>query len=125
MSGYAVMIDLSSYRAVAGPFPSEGDEPGSTYPDYEIETYLDLKDGPPPTPIPLPPTGEQSNAQRDRLLTMAALRIAPLQDAVDLDLATAEDIAMLKKWKKYRVDVNRTTEQSGWPHEVSWPVEPA
>lgn len=76
----------------------------------------------PPEPEVPPPTPEQAiannTAERDRLLAAATLAIAPLQDAVDLDEATAEDIATLKKWKQYRVAVNRidlTLESPGWP----------
>ena len=45
--------------------------------------------------------------QRDSLLALAAIRIAPLQDAVDLDDASDEEVALLKKWKQYRVALNR------------------
>lgn len=63
-------------------------------------------------------------SQRDRLITLAATRIAPLQDAVDLDDATEGDVANLKKWKQYRVAVNRVPDQAGFPNEIVWPVEP-
>lgn len=56
--------------------------------------------------------------KRDQLLDLATLRIAPLQDAVDLDDASAKDIALLKKWKQFRVAVNRldlTAESIAWP----------
>ncbi len=129
MSGYAVMIDRSSYRAVAGPSPLDGDDLESAYPNYDMETYLPFEEGPPPDPIPLPPTVEQmmvaANLERDRLLTLAAIRIAPLQDAVDLDQATAEDVALLKKWKQYRVDVNRVPDQVDYPHNILWPMDPS
>lgn len=62
---------------------------------------------------------------RDGLLALATLRINPLQDAVDLDEATPEDVANLKLWKQYRVAVNRVTDQAGWPSAVTWPTQPA
>ena len=75
------------------------------------------------------PTPEQllvmANDKRDELLNLAALRIAPLQDAVDLDQATPEDAANLKLWKKYRVAVNRIHEQPGFPVTIEWPEQPA
>ncbi len=75
------------------------------------------------------PTPEQvlaeANAQRDLLLTVAGLRVAPLQDAVDLDIATASDTANLKLWKQYRVAVNRVSEQPGFPATINWPAPPA
>ena len=45
--------------------------------------------------------------QRDLLLKAADLAVAPLQDAVDLQIATTADQALLTKWKQYRVAVNR------------------
>jgi len=41
------------------------------------------------------------------LLSHANEKIAYLQDAVDLEIATDEEIALLKEWKKYRVLLNR------------------
>lgn len=74
------------------------------------------------------PTEEQilkgAHAKRDNLLSLAALRIAPLQDAVDLDVATPDDIANLKLWKQYRLDVSRTPSQEGFPLTIEWPAEP-
>lgn len=67
----------------------------------------------------------QALIARDGLLAVAALRIAPLQDAVDVDDATPNDVAMLKKWKQYRVALNRIDQQSGYPTEIEWPVEPS
>ncbi|NMZ37094.1 tail fiber assembly protein [Pseudomonas proteolytica] len=62
---------------------------------------------------------------RDSLLAIAALRIAPLQDAVDVDDASPDDVAKLKKWKQYRVALNRIDQQAGYPTEIEWPVEPS
>lgn len=63
-------------------------------------------------------------AERDRLMAWATIRIAPLQDAVDIDEASAAEIAMLKKWKQYRVALNRIQDQPGFPTDVTWPVSP-
>lgn len=75
------------------------------------------------------PTPEQvlqsANAQRDSLLAVAGLRIAPLQDAVDLGSATDTDTANLKLWKQYRVAVNRVSDQAGFPATINWPAPPA
>ena len=129
MSGYAVSIDLSYYRAVQGPLQEDGDPEGSTYPDYSVETYLPFDQGPPPQPIPVPPTAEEARKsalfERDRLLVTAAIRIAPLQDAVDLGDATPADEANLKKWKQYRVALNRIDQQAGFPEIIEWPLSPA
>lgn len=63
-------------------------------------------------------------AQRDYLLGVAAIRIAPLQDAVDLERATPEGVAMLKQWKGYRVDLNEIDQQEGFPQHIEWPRTP-
>ncbi|MEM4988842.1 tail fiber assembly protein [Collimonas sp. H4R21] len=76
-----------------------------------------------------PPTDAQlidaAKAKRDALLANAADAIAPLQDAVDLDVATQEEIGLLTKWKQYRVDVNRIQNLPQYPRAIAWPVPPA
>lgn len=62
--------------------------------------------------------------QRDRLIGVSATRIAPLQDAVDLEVATPAEVAMLKKWKQYRIAVNRVPDQEGFPTQITWPTQP-
>ena len=63
-------------------------------------------------------------AQRDSLLAMATDKTAPLQDAVDLDMATYEEAASLKAWKKYRVLLIRIEQQAGFPDSIEWPIFP-
>lgn len=63
-------------------------------------------------------------AKRDQLLREAATRISPLQDAVELGEATATEEASLKKWKQYRVAVNRVDQQPGFPASIEWPSVP-
>lgn len=48
--------------------------------------------------------------------------IAPLQDAVDISIATDTEIARLAEWKRYRVALSRidTNEAAG----IEWPVRP-
>ncbi|ECM4408883.1 tail fiber assembly protein, partial [Salmonella enterica subsp. enterica serovar Give] len=45
----------------------------------------------------------EAEGTKSRLLQMASEKIAPLQDAVDLGLATDDEKAQLDEWKKYRV----------------------
>ncbi len=66
----------------------------------------------------------QTLIAREGLLVVATLRIAPLQDAVDIDDATSNDLAMLKKWKQYRVALSRIEQQAGFPLTIEWPVAP-
>lgn len=78
--------------------------------------------------LPSPPVEqfrEMALSERDRGLSVAALRIAPLQDAVDLDDASEADLAELKKWKQYRVALNRIELQAGFPTNIDWPVLPS
>lgn len=60
-----------------------------------------------------------------RLRSVADSAIAPLQDAVDLDEATAEEVALLTAWKRYRVALNRLPDQEGYPNDIDWPAPPA
>lgn len=63
-------------------------------------------------------------AERDRRLSMASLRIAPLQDAADLGRATETEKDLLLQWKQYRVDINRVSDQLGFPVTIEWPIAP-
>lgn len=65
-----------------------------------------------------------ANAEIENLLTTATTKIAQLQDAVDLGIATIEETASLTKWKTYRVLVNRVPTQSGYPTTIDWPPVP-
>ncbi len=50
------------------------------------------------------------------LLATAAVYIAPLQDAVDLGIATDAETAALAAWQTYRVQLNRIdTSDPQWP----------
>lgn len=75
--------------------------------------------------VPPAPTPEEvktaNSSMRDTLLTLAALAIAPLQDAEDLEESTPDEVAALKKWKQYRVAINRVelTQQN-----LTWPSAP-
>ncbi len=63
-------------------------------------------------------------AVRDDQLRLAALRIAPLQDAHDLgDISEVEE-SLLTSWKRYRVALNRIEQQEGYPINVIWPPMP-
>ncbi|HHS2249699.1 TPA: tail fiber assembly protein [Salmonella enterica subsp. enterica] len=58
----------------------------------------------------------EAEGTKSRLLQMASGKIAPLQDAVDLGIATDDEKAQLDEWKKYRVLINRVdTSAPSWP----------
>lgn len=67
---------------------------------------------------------QQAMKDRDALLATAAIRIAPLQDAVELGKATADEEASLHNWKTYRVNLNRIEDQVSFPLVIDWPSEP-
>lgn len=48
--------------------------------------------------------------------------IAPLQDAIDISIATNEEITRLSEWKRYRVELSRI-DVSKAP-DISWPEKP-
>ncbi|EEF1143526.1 tail fiber assembly protein [Salmonella enterica subsp. enterica serovar Javiana] len=59
----------------------------------------------------------EAEGTKSRLLLMASGKIAPLQDAVDLDEATDKEKASLLAWRKCRVLVNRVdTTNPDWPY---------
>jgi Caudovirales tail fibre assembly protein. len=86
-------------------------------------------DGYPQLVVPPPATQEQLSSSalsmRDDLLRAAALHVAPLKDAVDIGEATAAEEQQLLAWKKYRVALNRITEQPGFPTVIEWPDMPS
>lgn len=59
---------------------------------------------------------EDAESLKQQLYEKATAVIAPLQDAVDLEIATEEEKTMLQAWKKYRVFLNRVdTAKPVWP----------
>ncbi|EJA5032632.1 tail fiber assembly protein [Salmonella enterica] len=64
----------------------------------------------------------EADETKNRLLQMASGKIAPLQDAVDLGIATDDEKARLDEWKKYRVRVNRVDTSTA--PKIDWPKKP-
>ncbi|SUC46993.1 Caudovirales tail fibre assembly protein [Providencia stuartii] len=81
----------------------------------EVEAYLN----PPISKEQLIAGAEQ---QKQLLLAEANNAIAPLQDAIDLGMATEAETAALQAWKKYRVLLNRV-DTSTAPN-IDWPEKP-
>lgn len=73
-----------------------------------------------------PPTHEEARRNAEYMkrqkMDEAARMIAPLQDAVDLDMATEAEKAALLAWKKYRVLLNRVDISSA--PDIDWPEPP-
>ncbi|MEX5353684.1 tail fiber assembly protein [Pseudomonas juntendi] len=60
----------------------------------------------------------------DKKLAEASMRIMPLEDAVDIGVATEEEQASLRAWKRYRIELNRVPQQIGYPLSIQWPLSP-
>ncbi|HFS5790663.1 TPA: tail fiber assembly protein [Citrobacter werkmanii] len=85
-----------------------------------VNGYPVLQDVEGPTPSRLK---ESADEKKQTLMMGAAEMIAPLQDAVDLDIATEDEKSQLLAWKKYRVLLNRV-DTSKAP-DIDWPEKPA
>lgn len=89
-------------------------------PDDEFPAGVDILggwrfDGRKITQVEIDPMTE-NEATKLRLITEASAIIAPLQDAVELSMATEKEIQELSEWKKYRVLLNRVDSVSPvWP----------
>ncbi len=81
----------------------------------EVDAYLN-------PPISKEQLITEAEIQKQSLLAEANNAIAPLQDAVDLDMATDEELSALQKWKKYRVLLNRV--DTLLAPNIVWPEKP-
>ncbi|WP_373602625.1 terminase gpA endonuclease subunit [Escherichia coli] len=64
----------------------------------------------------------EAEETKNSLMQVASEHIAPLQDAVDLEIATEEEISLLEAWKKYRVLLNRVDTSTA--QDIEWPALP-
>lgn len=80
---------------------------------YENGVFIDIR----------PDENELALQKKAELMFDAAAAISPLQDAVDLDIATTEEAEQLLAWKKYRVLLNRVDVSQMTRNE--WPQAPA
>ena len=64
----------------------------------------------------------EAEETKNSLMQAASEHIAPLQDAVELELATEEEVAKLAAWKKYRVLLNRIDTSTA--PDIVWPEMP-
>ncbi len=61
----------------------------------------------------------EAEYQKQALLNEATAAIAPLQDAVDLGIATDEEREQLREWKEYRVLLSRVDVSTA--SDIDWP----
>lgn len=57
-------------------------------------------------------------------MAAAMATIAPQQDTESLGIATAAEVELLFRWKRYRIDHMRLDEQPGFPLQLAWPSTP-
>ncbi|EGA3601717.1 tail fiber assembly protein [Salmonella enterica] len=104
------------YISDPGPLPENvtSVSPGGEYQKWDSKAKVWVKDEAAETAARL----REAEGNKSRLLQMASGKIAPLQDAVDLGIATDDEKAQLDEWKKYRVLVNRVdTSNPDWPEQ--------
>ncbi|QTL39153.1 tail fiber assembly protein [Xenorhabdus budapestensis] len=75
-----------------------------------------------PREYTLPEILSQAKRNKQELLIKANMAISPLQDAVDLKIATEKEQKMLDEWKKYRILLSRIDCSSS--SEIDWPEKP-
>lgn len=121
----AINVQLVTETLAAMPFTATPED--ST--DYGPEIYQRAVAGDfgeiaayePPTEAALLPA---ARAQLKRLMQDAGLVVAPLQDSVDLGVATERQVEQLSAWKFYRIELSEVPHQPGWPSSIEWPVMP-
>ncbi|MFS7184074.1 tail fiber assembly protein [Serratia proteamaculans] len=64
----------------------------------------------------------QAQNEKDVRLNLAAKEIAPLKDAVELDIATPVELELLRTWMLYRVMLSRV--DPGTAPDIDWPQPP-
>ncbi|MBJ2931959.1 tail fiber assembly protein, partial [Salmonella enterica subsp. enterica serovar Newport] len=104
------------YISAPGPLPENvtSVSPGGEYQKWDSKAKVWVKDEEAEKAAQL----RQAEETKNNLLQMATEKIAPLQDAVDLEEATDDEKARLLTWKKYRVQINRVDITNPvWPEQ--------
>lgn len=65
----------------------------------------------------------EASSNKASLMSTATAAIAPLQDAVDLSIATDDEKTQLTAWKQYRVSLNRV--DTATAPDITWPSAPS
>ncbi|HIF2382273.1 TPA: tail fiber assembly protein [Salmonella enterica] len=106
------------YISEPGPLPENvtSVSPGGGYKKWDSKAQVWVNDEAAEAAARL----REAEGTKNRLLQIASEKIAPLQDAVDLNEATDKEKASLLAWRKYRVLVNRVDTAS-----PDWPEKPA
>ncbi|CAI1694542.1 MULTISPECIES: tail fiber assembly protein [Serratia] len=75
-----------------------------------------------PRPYSQAELSAQAQQTKSKLIESTTKAISPLQDAKDLDIATDDELAKLKEWMVYRVQLNRV--DTGIAPNIVWPQPP-
>ncbi|WP_175192006.1 tail fiber assembly protein [Achromobacter deleyi] len=130
MRTYALIID----GAVAELLSTEGDIKKMFHPDLLWVDITDVEptpavgwlhmDGTFHLPQKPPPSEAEVLAEIDSRLGNALLRVFPLMFMVESGEASPEEVMLLKRWKRYTVDVSRIASDPAFPARVKWPEVP-
>jgi hypothetical protein len=77
---------------------------------------------PPPEAVKKEDLIEQAMMKKQALIQVAAKKIDPLADAVELGMATDKETAELRAWKMYRVMLTRVDPEKA--PDITWPPAP-
>jgi hypothetical protein len=113
-------IDIPSGDVIVELLP--GDLPCPGYPASQDPDGRWLYSTPPAPALSPEEILSRNTLARNTLLEKATSAIAPLQDAVDLGIATVGEQSLLTAWKQFRVAVNRIDLTAASPE---WPAPPA
>ncbi|WP_163333101.1 tail fiber assembly protein [Enterobacter bugandensis] len=104
-------VDMSVSEVLESDLPEKFPAPGEF-----VQGWM-FKDG---SIVPIPVNyADIAAKEKSRLLQEVSIIINPLQDAVELGIATESESARLQEWKRYRVLLNRVD-----PNEPDWPLKP-
>lgn len=105
----AIVLSLSQYQGlIEGQAAGKVITPNGSEVPYLSEPVINYR--------------EQANRKLTELRAKADAEILPLQDAVDLAMASAEDAALLNEWKAYRLALYRL--DTSEPESIVWPLLP-
>ncbi|BCQ36683.1 tail fiber assembly protein [Erwinia rhapontici] len=65
---------------------------------------------------------QAAKMEKESLRSIADSIIIPLQDAIELDIATSGEVASYTAWRKYRLFLNRLDISN--PDDIQWPEVP-
>lgn len=122
MRSYALTQNVT-WKTIEVEVPDDFVGGGKRY-DLETQTWID--------DVIEPPTQQEIDAQKEAenidFLSSETRRtndaIEVLNDAIEFEEATDEEVAQHKSLRKYRLDLSRVPNQETWPLNPVWPTCP-